>query len=171
MAPRFAVAMLAVMMLLAAAVVARQQRGGRGGTPNVILSVVVEVGESTVRVHSATAVRGAIRPISQQALVDAPRGPGQALFEYTAVSKSAPPGSAPFKSVFHVSFIPIVEESPIPAGVPFKPGKPAVVAIAMPDVPEDTIISFARLSPVVNVPPDQWARVPIGQALLPPVRR
>ena len=174
MAPRFAAAMLAGILILAAVVVARQQRGGRGapGSPDTILSVVVEVGQTSVRVLSATAVRGVIRPTSPQALIAAPRGAGQALIEYTATSKSAP-GSAPFTSVFHVSFIPIVEESPdlLPAGPAFKPGKPVVVAIALPDVPADTIISFAQVSPADNVPPDQWSRAPLGQAPLPPVRR
>lgn len=175
MASRFAATMLAGLVLLPVALGARQS--GSPGATSVILSVVVEVGPSSVRVLSATAVRGVIRPVDQQALSKAPHSSDQALIEYTASSKTAP-GAATFTSVFQVSFTPIVEERPAqaaatkvpPSTVP-KTGQPVTIAIALPDLPADAIISFSRLTPQPGVPPGNWQRTPMGQSSLPPVRR
>jgi hypothetical protein len=175
MAPRFAAAMLAGILILAAAVVARQQRGGQGapGTSTTILSVVVEVGPATVRVLSAATVRGVVRPVDQAALANAPSGGHHQLVEYKAFSKGAPGGAPLFTSVFHVSFEPIHEDRPgqEQKDVASKPGQMATIAIALPDLPADTVMSFARLTPVPGAPSDKWDRTPMGQASLPPVRR
>ena len=175
MAPRFVAAMLAGILILAAAVAARQQRGGRGSSaaPQTILSVVVEVDQTTVKILSATAVRGFIRRNDEQALSRLPHQGTQALVEYKATSKTAPAGTAPFTSFFHVSFVPIIErpEAGMPSGSPFKPSRPVTIAIAMPDMPADTVVSFSRVAPVPGTPSDTWQRTPMGQVALPPVLR
>jgi hypothetical protein len=143
-------------------------RPAASSTPSV-LALVVEVTEASVRLISAKPATGRVTTPDANARVAAV-GAGDVHWIEYAVNAAAP-GSARLQGAFLVSMSAIVEPPRGENTGGMVRVSRRIVTVAIPYVQGAATVTFARVRPSDRVPPERWARVPVGTAALTGVYR